>query len=55
MSRSRQSFARLRPVGFAEHGAQARQQLARAERLGDVVVGAELEPDHAVGLVAAWR
>ena len=33
-------------------GAEAREQLARRERLGDVVVGAELETDDAVGLVA---
>jgi hypothetical protein len=36
-----------------QDGAHARQQLARGEGLGDVVVGAELEADHAVDLVAA--
>ena len=36
-----------------EHRAQPRQQLARRERLADIIVGAELEPDHAIGLVAA--
>ena len=34
----------------AQHGADPRDQLARRERLGDVVVGAELEPDHLVDL-----
>jgi hypothetical protein len=34
----------------ADHGADPRQQLARLERLGDVVVGAALEPaDPVVG------
>ena len=37
----------------AEHGADARHELARRERLGHVVVGAELETDDAVALVAA--
>ena len=37
----------------AQHGADAREQLARAERLGEVVVGAELEAHHAVGLFRA--
>ena len=35
----------------AQDRAHAGEQLARAERLGDVVVGRELEPHHAVGLV----
>jgi hypothetical protein len=35
-----------------QHGADARHQLAGAERLDDVVVGAELEAGHAVDLVA---
>ena len=34
----------------AQHGADAGDQLARGERLGDVVVGADLEPDHLVDL-----
>ena len=33
-----------------QHGADARDHLGRAERLDDVVVGAELEPDDPVGL-----
>ena len=37
----------------ARDGADARDQLAQAERLHDVVVGAELEPDDPVGLLAA--
>ena len=37
----------------AEHRAHARRELARRERLRDVVVGAELEPDDPVGLLAA--
>ena len=36
----------------AQHGPQARREDARAERLGDVVVGAELETRDDVGLVA---
>src|SRR5260221_5120354 len=40
-------------VAAAEHGANAREKLARAERLGDVVVGAQLEAHHAVGFVAS--
>ena len=35
-----------------QHRAHARHELARRERLHDVVVGAELEPDDAVRLVA---
>ena len=41
------SAALGRPVGPAQHGAHARHQLARAERLGDVVVGAELQAERA--------
>jgi len=37
----------------AQDRAQPRQQLARLERLRQVVVGADLEPDHAVHRVAA--
>ena len=36
----------------AQDGADARQQLARLEGLGQVVVGAELEADDAVGVLA---
>ena len=32
----------------AQQGAHARRELPRAERLGEVVVGAELEPAHEV-------
>src|SRR3954454_12843327 len=39
--------------GAAQDGADAGGDLAGAERLDDVVVGAELEPDHSVGLLAA--
>ena len=35
-----------------QDGAHPRQQLARVERLGQVVVGAELEPDDLVDVVA---
>ena len=37
----------------AEDGADARQQLARAERLGHIIVGAGLEAANAVALLAA--
>ena len=36
--------------GAAQHGADAAAQLGEAERLGDVVVGAGLEPLDGVGL-----
>ena len=39
--------------GAAQHRPDPRGHLARAERLDDVVVGAELEADDAVGLLAA--
>ena len=39
----------------AQDGAHAHRELARRERLRHVVVGAELEPDDAVGLLAARR
>ncbi len=39
--------------GAPQHGLHASGQLARAERLGHVVVGAELEAGDAVGLVVA--
>ena len=52
-------LAPLRLVGLApvtaQDGLDARQQLGPAERLGDVVVGADLEPDDAVDLVALRR
>ena len=37
----------------AQHGPDPGDQLARAERLGDVVVGTELQPHDAVNLVVA--
>src|SRR6266851_7751143 len=42
-------------AGFAppQHRPDARQKLPQPERLGDVVVGSELQPDHPVDLVAA--
>src|SRR6266481_551877 len=43
---------RLRP---AEQGFNAGDQFARAEGLGDVIVGAHFEADDAVGFVAASR
>ncbi len=39
----------------AQHRSHARQQLAIAEGLGDVVVGRHLQPHHAIGLVAPGR
>ena len=40
-------------AGAAQHRADARDHLGAAERLDDVVVGAELEADDPVGLRAA--
>ena len=37
-------------LAAAEHRPHARGELAQAERLGDVVVCAEVEPGHPVGL-----
>ena len=42
-----------RPIGPAQDRPDARDQLARAERLGQVVVGAELEAEQLVELVVA--
>jgi len=39
----------------AQHRADPGDQLARAERLGEIIVGAEFEPDDAVGLAALGR
>ena len=47
--------SRSGPRAPAQDRAQARQQLARAEGLREVVVGAELEADDAIGLLAARR
>ena len=41
--------------GAAQHGADAGQQFARVAGLGEVVVGAELQPDDAVGVLAHGR
>ena len=55
----RELLAALRLVGLAplaaQDGLDPRQQLGAAERLGDVVVGADLEADDAVDLVALGR
>ena len=40
------------PAGTAQQGAQAGQQFARGKRLGQIVVGAQLQSDHAVDLLA---
>ena len=40
-------------LGPPQHGTDAGQQLARVERLGDVVVRAQLESDDLVGVVPA--
>src|SRR6185312_14730288 len=40
-------------AGAAQHGPDAGDQLGHAERLHEVVVGAQLEADDAVGLEAA--
>ena len=40
-------------LGAAQHGPHARHQLARAERLGQIVVGAQLQADQPVGLLHA--
>ena len=42
-------------VAAAQHGLHAGNQLAHAERLGYVVVGAHLQADHAVHLLHARR
>jgi len=47
---SERGRGRARPPQDRPH---ARQQLARVERLGEVVVGAELEAAHAIDVVAA--
>ena len=46
----RRPVDRDRLLGPAEQRPDPRRQLAQAERLGHVVVGAELEPDHLVQL-----
>ncbi len=49
-ARQRVLVARLHA---AQHGVDARGQLARVERLGQVVVGADLEADDAIDVLAA--
>ena len=39
--------------GGVKRRADARRELAQAERLGDVVVGAEVQPGHPIGLARA--
>ena len=48
----RRAIAGARPT---QHGAHARDDLLRREGLDDVVVGAELEPEDAVDLLASGR
>jgi hypothetical protein len=38
-----------------QHGADARHELGRRERLGDIIVGAGIEAAHAIALLAARR
>ena len=45
--------ARRRPIGAPQQRVHARDELARAERLRHVVVGADREPDEQVGLAVA--
>src|SRR5271157_269875 len=47
-----QGTGREGPLEAAQHGLDAGHELARAEGLGDVVVGAELESENAVGFTA---
>src|SRR5229473_1853385 len=54
---AQRAHALLRHVGLAvdpapQHGARAQHQLPHAERLGDEIVGAELESHHAIDLLA---
>ncbi len=45
-------LAHRRRIAPTQDSADPRQQLARAHRLGHIVVGAEFEPDHAIDLLA---
>ena len=47
--------ARAVELAAAQLGADAADQLADRERLGHVVVGADLEPDDLVDLLRPWR
>ena len=51
--RRRLFLARLVPT--MQHRANTRRQLAKAERLGDVVVGAHFEPRDAIALARSSR
>ena len=53
--RTRGRSARRLALRAAQHRRDAREQLHQRERLGDVVVGAELEAAHAIELRAARR
>jgi hypothetical protein len=44
-----------RPLEAPQHGLHARHQLPRAEGLGNVVVRAQFQAEHAVGFTAARR
>ena len=46
----RAGLRRAQQVGPAQQGLDARQQLGQRKRLGQVVVGAEFQPQHAVQL-----
>ena len=46
-------FIRIGALDSAQHGAHPAYQLLRAERLGDVIVGAQLQAEDAVDLLAA--
>src|SRR5258708_351149 len=49
---NRERTGRQRALKAAQHGLDAGHKLARAERLGDVVVGSDLKTKHAVRLAA---
>ena len=44
---------RRRRAGAPQHRADAQQQLARFERLGEIIVDADLQPAHAIGRLGA--
>jgi hypothetical protein len=41
----------FRLAGAAQHGADARQQLSGVERLGDVIIRPQFQPDDAIGFL----
>jgi hypothetical protein len=51
----RRLLAGRQGLGSSEDRRDARDQFARAEGLGDIIVGAHFEPDNAVHLLAAGR